>query len=414
MPRTPDRNPGPLIEDEEVRFGANASAPSQVGAVGYDGSALKGQDSVGVFNLRGPLATAAPVNVTKAANAVGTAADAARADHKHDVTTAAPAATGVATAAGEGAATSLARSDHVHQSNTAPVNVTKAAAAIGTSGEPARADHKHDVTTAAPGATSVATAAAEGSATSLARSDHVHQSNTAPVNVTKAAAAIGTSGEPARADHKHDVTTAVAVTVGTANAEGVATSLARSDHTHIVDGLVISGQAQGDVLYFNGTAWVRLAAGTNEAVLQTQGAGANPRWILPVRGSANGSTSGPTTTSASFVVIPQMTLTVTTQGGDVRVALGCTFNLQDNDSFDIQLFSDAVAIPGTLRHLEFHGASGLLGLNPGSLDGSQASLDTVVTGLSAGSHTFDARWKRTAGTARARTTERQFQVFEVF
>lgn len=90
--------------------------------------------------------------------------------------TAAPAATGVATAAAEGAATSFARSDHAHRANTAPADVTKAAAAIGTSGEPARADHKHDITTAAPAAGSIAegAVAAEGSATSLARSDHVH------------------------------------------------------------------------------------------------------------------------------------------------------------------------------------------------------------------------------------------------
>lgn len=56
---------------------------------------------------------------------------------------------------------------------TPPVNVTKAAAAVGTSTEIARQDHKHDVTTAA--AVAVGTANAEGSATSLARSDHTHQ-----------------------------------------------------------------------------------------------------------------------------------------------------------------------------------------------------------------------------------------------
>ncbi len=118
------------------------------------------------------LTAAAPANVTKAAAAVGVATTAARADHKHDITTAAPAAAGVAAASGEGVAASLARSDHTHQSNTAPANVTKAAAAIGTSGEPARADHKHDITTGVP--VDVGTANAEGSAASLARSDHVH------------------------------------------------------------------------------------------------------------------------------------------------------------------------------------------------------------------------------------------------
>lgn len=180
------------------------------------------------------LATVAPVNVTKAAAAVGTSTRAAREDHKHDITTAAPAATGVSTASGEGSATTLARSDHTHASNTAPTDTSKSAAVIGTSGEPARADHKHDVTTATPAATGVSTAGTEGTATTLARSDHAHVSNTAPVAVTKAAAAIGTSGEPARADHKHDVTTAApaATGVSTASAEGSASTLARSDHSH--------------------------------------------------------------------------------------------------------------------------------------------------------------------------------------
>lgn len=130
-------------------------------------------------------ASAAPVNVTKAANAEGAAATFSRTDHKHDVSTAAPSATGVDTASGEGAATTLARSDHTHQANTAPVNVTKAVAAIGTSGEPARADHKHDVSTAAP-AQGIGGSNAEGAATSLARSDHDHtlRETNGPTNLT--------------------------------------------------------------------------------------------------------------------------------------------------------------------------------------------------------------------------------------
>lgn len=116
--------------------------------------------------------------------------------------------------------------------STAPANVTKAAAVIGVGTTAARADHKHDIATAAPGAVGVATASGEGSSTSLARADHTHQANTAPVNVTKAAAAIGTSGQPARADHKHDIATAAPSTIGTANTEGSSTSLARADHVH--------------------------------------------------------------------------------------------------------------------------------------------------------------------------------------
>lgn len=149
------------------------------------------------------LTATAPVNVTKDTAAVGVGTTAARHDHKHDIATTAPAATGVATTSGEGSSTSLARADHTHQSNTAPVNVTKAAAAIGTSGEPARADHKHDVTTATAGAVQAGAAAAEGSATSLARSDHAHS-----------------------------VAVATPSTIGTANSAGAATTFVRGDHVH--------------------------------------------------------------------------------------------------------------------------------------------------------------------------------------
>lgn len=45
--------------------------------------------------------------------------------------------------------------------------------------------------------------------------------------------------------------------------------------------VTITGVAQGDTLYYNGTAWVNLAAGTSGKFLKTQGAGANPMWDTP-------------------------------------------------------------------------------------------------------------------------------------
>lgn len=59
-----------------------------------------------------PLASAAPADITKAAASVGVGVTAARADHKHDISTAA--ASTIGTANSEGTATSLARSDHGH------------------------------------------------------------------------------------------------------------------------------------------------------------------------------------------------------------------------------------------------------------------------------------------------------------
>ncbi len=45
-----------------------------------------------------------------------------------------------------------------------------------------------------------------------------------------------------------------------------------------VTDLTISGEVQGNVLYFNGSNWVRLANSTDGYVLTTHGAGANPTW----------------------------------------------------------------------------------------------------------------------------------------
>lgn len=134
---------------------------------------------------------------------------------------------------------------------------------------------------------------------------------------------------------------------------------------------------------------------------------------LPARGQANGSTSAPTTTSGTFAVIAEMTVTITTQGGDVQVTFNGDFNVQNGDSFDIAVFTDTVEQTGTRRHVEFFGGS-LLGLTPANIPGIPLSLTAFVTGLAAGSHTFDVRWARTAGTARAFTTQRNIQALEVF
>lgn len=53
-----------------------------------------------------------------------------------------------------------------------------------------------------------------------------------------------------------------------------------------VSDLTITSEAQGDILYFNGSNWVRLGAGTSGHYLKTQGAAANPVWAA-VSAAAN-------------------------------------------------------------------------------------------------------------------------------
>lgn len=51
MPRTPDRTPGPALE-EELQLEDNGANPSVVGALTNNAGSLLAQDSIGIFNLR--------------------------------------------------------------------------------------------------------------------------------------------------------------------------------------------------------------------------------------------------------------------------------------------------------------------------------------------------------------------------
>lgn len=261
---------------QDHKHDISTAVPVNVGALNLEGTSTSLARADHVHAATGAVTTTPPVNVTKAAAAVGVSLFAARDDHKHDVSTATPLTTGTVLA--EGTATTLARSDHVHSivgslATVAPLDVTKSAAQIGTSALAAHEDHKHDVQTDPPDLITV-TAIAEGTSTRLARADHHHGVSTAtpvsvgtsnnagtstalsradhvhdgagllatvaPVNVTKAAAAVGTSAFAAREDHKHDISTGVPITIGASNLEGTATTLARSDHQHAGAGTLTS------------------------------------------------------------------------------------------------------------------------------------------------------------------------------
>lgn len=89
-------------------------------------------DGIATGATNTPLTAVAPVNVTKAAAAVGVSTDAARSDHKHDVSTAAP-SVGIGAGNAEGTATTLARSDHNHaiRETGGPTDLTLGAIADG-------------------------------------------------------------------------------------------------------------------------------------------------------------------------------------------------------------------------------------------------------------------------------------------
>lgn len=63
-------------------------------------------------------------------------------------------------------------------------------------------------------------------------------------------------------------------------------SLANDGSTTVTD-LTITDEAQGSILYFDGSNWVRLVAGTSGHYLKTQGAGADPIWSTVNIGTAD-------------------------------------------------------------------------------------------------------------------------------
>lgn len=131
----------------------------------------------------------------------GSSAAIANKTHQHAVATgAATAQIDVGDTADEGASANLAREDHAHALPVpaAPADVTKAAAAAGSATTVARADHKHDVTTAA--AVELAEANAEGTATTLARSDHTHDHGNRSGGTLHAAATGAVNGFMSAAD----------------------------------------------------------------------------------------------------------------------------------------------------------------------------------------------------------------------
>ena len=332
------------------RGGGSLHANAVAGAPGTAGF-ITGVDQQKLDNS-GVLTSTAPADVTKAAAVVGVSTETARADHKHDITTAAAGTIAVGDAAAEGAATSLARSDHTHAltAPAAPVNVTKAAAAAGVATTVARSDHKHDVTTAAANTITVGAAAAEGAATSLARSDHTHAltAPAAPANVTKAAASAGVATTVARSDHKHDVTTGVPVSTGVANAEGVATTLARSDHIHAT--AAISGGVEQTIF--------------NQITVDTS------------------------TTSTTFVTLMSQAITVAANSR-VMVQFDVSYTASTNNTDT----SFRVSLDGTPQR-------GTGGTSRNTVPASDSCTLTWVSGaLTAGPHTVLMEWLVSSSTA---------------
>jgi hypothetical protein len=368
-----DRNTSGLRTTTTVVSIGSATAPS-------NGQVLTASSSTAAaWATPLTLTAAAPANVTKATAAVGSSTDAARADHKHDISTAATTNTTVGGSNAEGSSTSLARADHTH----ALVGYGTTSGTICQGNDSRLSDDRitsqiRSATTII--STSAATAPTAGqvltasSGTVATWTTPLTLTSSAPANVTKAAADVGVATSVARADHKHDITTATAsaLTVGGSNAEGASTSLARADHIHGI------------------SAGVPVSVGLANAVGSASTFSRSDHVHQGVLGQTidNYITVDTTTTSNTFVDL--LTTTLTTSAGYLLINFTvCGDTSLNNRYVAFRITVDGVAIRST-------------GFTSATTDQPHSAACQARVSVGAGSHTVKIQWFTSGGSGRIR------------
>ncbi len=230
-------------------------------------------------------------------------------------------------------------------------------------------------------------------------------------------ASDGTSGVSplySRADHTHKVITNTAVSVGSTNSQGVAITLSRSDHTHKVTDLNITGQATGDMLYFDGVNWVKKTIGTSGQILLSNGS--TPNWFTANSSIINNlsSVAGSTVTSAlnnllsSIVTLPSAGITGQAliwngsnwiSGGSTNInnnyfgsqnlindgyIYSTNYTLKNNGSYSIRNVlntTDLLALSAPLDIITLGNGFQSTNINSNGLTGTGVTLQSVGTAL---------------------------------
>lgn len=120
-------------------------------------------------------------------------------------------------------------------------------------------------------------------------------------------------------------------------------------------------------------------------------------------GFAVGTTANPTTTSGIYVDLPEMTVTLTTAGGDLLVWCNGAFLHNTLSATTTLALSLDGAAEVAIREFSEMVANNIF----------QMVCMHRFTGVSAASHTVKGRWQTGAGQATARSTERSILVMEV-
>jgi hypothetical protein len=120
-----------------------------------------------------------------------------------------------------------------------------------------------------------------------------------------------------------------------------------------------------------------------------------------------GTTAAPSASSTTFVVVPEMTQTLTFKGNKVLLLFQCMINIPASTAGSIvfAFFKDGVQLSGSYPVTYFTGngsAAPVIGI-------SMAIIDSP----SAASHTYDVRWEIIANGCSANGTNRRFQIVEL-
>lgn len=128
-----------------------------------------------------------------------------------------------------------------------------------------------------------------------------------------------------------------------------------------------------------------------------------------------GSTVSPTKATASWVTIPEMSISVTPRSSSIDVTFDCSFLMQPAGSGAtcqglVRLAVDGAPVAGTTTTIRQKEAS-LVSLVPGDAVANLSIARRNISGLTPGvSVTVTAEWSATNGTIEALGTERSLRV----
>lgn len=352
-------------------------------------------DSVSFGATSVSFATISPLNITKSTASIGTSTQAARADHKHDISTAAPSTTLTAsTTNSEGSSTSLSRADHTHAiSIGTPISqIPDQSNATGVATSLARSDHVHNIPTETAVPLDANSISSEGLASSFARSNHTHAiSSSNPVIQTIAVTTqMGTSSGFARADHIHTFSTGIPVDISSANSEGSANTFSRSDHVHN------HGNLEGGSTHAIATTSVAgFMSASDKDKLDGIEVGATRNNYYTVSSTAS------FTMNTNYTLVPSMTLTPGIGTYLVFFNGSGIYNSTSNKYQTYAVYVNSVLQSGTERTVYAINNSNIL---------SSINLHAVIT-VSNDSHSVDIRSKINSGTGIV--TSRTFTLLRV-